>query len=312
MQLPLYFRKILIGILLLCLLFITFYIRIQGVERLRDGQFTENDAYLYHWQAGIIAEHGHLPARDMHRWLPLGRENGQLLSLYAYAIAYIHKAMPWLSLYHIQLYLPTLCFTLALSVLFLFFARTNGVIHRCITLSNATGQCRTQCRGFRRSGCRCWMFGVLSVTSYLWKEHQQPGKRRYIATAMSGVTVFLGGLSWEGFGIFVLIIHVVEFYKFCTTDTEKTPKRASPLYAHVRARALSDQPRLSQWIWFLHPCCRSHVISSAHDLCAARHQIYAPSVLCTAASTCPENRMGTNTLRHRSRERLSLLPDTHL
>ena len=224
MQLPLYFRKILIGILLLCLLFITFYIRIQGVERLRDGQFTENDAYLYHWQAGIIAEHGHLPARDMHRWLPLGRENGQLLSLYAYAIAYIHKAMPWLSLYHIQLYLPTLCFTLALSVLFLFFARTNGVIFATIVallLATLPGSVERSAAGFGDRDAWCWMFGVLSVTSYLWKEHQQPGKRRYIATAMSGVTVFLGGLSWEGFGIFVLIIHVVEFYKFCTTDTEK-------------------------------------------------------------------------------------------
>jgi hypothetical protein len=64
MPLPLYQRKILIGALLFCLLIITFCIRIQGVGHLSNLQFTGNDAYLYHWQAGIISEHGRLPARD--------------------------------------------------------------------------------------------------------------------------------------------------------------------------------------------------------------------------------------------------------
>ena len=63
MPLPLYQRKILIGALLFCLLIITFCIRIQGVGHLSNLQFTGNDAYLYHWQAGIISEHGRLPAR---------------------------------------------------------------------------------------------------------------------------------------------------------------------------------------------------------------------------------------------------------
>ena len=104
-----------VGILLL-----TFYLRIQGVDRIPDGQFTGNDAYLYYKQAQTIAEQGYLPARDMDRWLPLGRDNRQLLSLYAYAIAYTHKVFPWWSLYQIQLHLPLLCFTLAKGVLFLF------------------------------------------------------------------------------------------------------------------------------------------------------------------------------------------------
>lgn len=72
-------------------------------------QFSENDAYLYHWQSDIIAKQGVLPANDMQRWLPDGRDNQQLLSLYPYTIAYIHKTFPWLTLYHIQLYLPILC-----------------------------------------------------------------------------------------------------------------------------------------------------------------------------------------------------------
>ena len=60
------------------------WIRIQGVGRLPDNQFTSNDAYLYALQAQEIAERGILPARDMRRWLPEGRENGQRLYLYAF------------------------------------------------------------------------------------------------------------------------------------------------------------------------------------------------------------------------------------
>ncbi|MCG9130943.1 hypothetical protein J5I95_04585 [Candidatus Poribacteria bacterium] len=93
-------QKTLTGLLLFCILFLTFWIRIQGVGHLPEGKlFTANDAYLYHWQANTIAEHGKLPARDMHRWLPIGRDNTHLLSLYAYAIAYIHKVFPWWSLF---------------------------------------------------------------------------------------------------------------------------------------------------------------------------------------------------------------------
>lgn len=224
MQLPIYLQKTLTGALLLSTLCLAFWVRIQGIERLPDGQFTENDAYLYHWQASIIAEHGTLPAHDMHRWLPLGRDNGQLLSLYAYAIAYIHKALPWLSLYHIQLYLPTLCFTLALGVLFLLFFRTNGVIFATIVallLATLPGSVERSAAGFGDRDAWCWMFGVLAVTSYLYKEHEEPGRRRYLATLLAGLTIFLGGLSWEAFGIFVLIVLSTEVRKFCTTDTEQ-------------------------------------------------------------------------------------------
>ena len=87
MQLPVYLRKILTYSLLLYLMFLTFGIRIQGVEHLPAGQFTENDAFFYQWIADKIAEYGTLPSRDMHRWLPLGRDNAQLLPLYSYVIS---------------------------------------------------------------------------------------------------------------------------------------------------------------------------------------------------------------------------------
>lgn len=210
--------------LLACLLCLTFWIRIQGVERLPDGQFTENDAYFYHSLANIIAEHGELPARDMDRWLPLGRDNTQLLSLYAYAIAYTHKLFPWWSLYQIQLYLPIICFCLGLGGLFLLITRSHGLIFAAIfglLLATLPGSIERSSAGFGDRDAWCWMLGTLAVTSYLWKEQMTPGGCRWIVTALAGFIVFLGGLSWEAFGLFVLIILTVELYKFCTTDTEE-------------------------------------------------------------------------------------------
>ena len=210
--------------LLVCLLILTVWIRLQGVDRLPDGQFTENDAYLLHRHAQTIAEQGALPARDLHRWLPLGRENGQLLSLYAYAIAYTHKVFPWWSLYQIQLYLPVLCWTLGLGVLFLFLTRCYGLFFATIVgvlLATLPGSIERSAAGFGDRDAWCWMLGVLAVTCYLWKDGLEPGRRRWLATALSGFIVFLGGLSWEAFGVFVLMIVTIELWKFCTTEPEQ-------------------------------------------------------------------------------------------
>ncbi len=227
MQLPPYLRKILVCALLLYLMFFTIGIRIQGVEHLSAGQFTENDAFLYQWMAEKIAENGTLPPRDTHRWLPLGRDNAQLLPLYSYAIAYTHKALVWLfpalTRYHIQLYAPPLCFTLGLGVLLLFLTRAYSIFFAVsvgVLLATLPGSIARSTVGFSDRDAWCWMLAVLAITSYLWKEQMPPSKRRNIATAVSGFIVFLGGLSWETFGVFVLIILAAETWKFCTTETE--------------------------------------------------------------------------------------------
>ena len=206
------------------------WVRVQGVDRLPTGQFTSNDAYLFAGQAQEIAEQGTLPARDMRRWLPHGRDNGQIFPLYAYAIAYTHKAIGWVSpkftRYHIQVYASAICFTLGLGVLCFFLAHVYGVAFALIVgilLATLPGSIERSAAGFGDRDAWCWMLGIFAVTSYLWKEHMAPGRRRWIATALAGFTVFLGGMSWEGFGFFVLMIVAVELWRFCTTDTEHDP-----------------------------------------------------------------------------------------
>ena len=217
-------------ILLCAIVLLACWIRVQGVDRLPDGQFTSNDAYLFASQAQEITEQGVLPARDMRRWLPHGRDNGQIFSLYAYTIAYTYKAIGWMSpkltLYHIQVYISAICFILGLGVLCFFLARVYGVVFALITvllLATLPGSIERSAAGFGDRDAWCWMLGILAVTSYLWKERLEPGRLRWIATALAGFTVFLGGLSWEGFGFFVLMIVGVELWKFCSTGMEHAP-----------------------------------------------------------------------------------------
>ena len=285
------FKRIGTGLILLGLLFFTFYIRIQGVERIPDGQFTENDAYLFHRQANIIAEHGSLPARDMDRWLPLGRDNQQQLSLYPYAIAYTQKLFPWWSLYQIQLYLPVLCFTLAIGVLFLFLTRCYGVMFAAIVgvlLATLPGSISRSAAGFGDRDAWYYLIGVLVVTSYLWKEQMPPGRRRWIATALAGFTCFLGGMSWEGFGVFVLMIVAIELYKFCTTDTEQ----------HL-TEYLLYLLMFVPWLYLISPAYHSGYGNTTH---VAALMLFPPLMVCVLRGTRYLLLHYDSPLRHHSRK----------
>ena len=67
----------------------------------------------------------------------------------------------------------------------------------------------------------CWLLGILTVLTYLWKEQLQQPRYRFGCAALSGFFMLLGGLSWEGFGIFGLVILAVELWRFLTTETEE-------------------------------------------------------------------------------------------
>ena len=227
MQLPLYLRKALMVVFFLLLLGLTLWLRIHGTDTIPDGQFTENDAYLYQRQAGIIAAEGWLPERDMHRWLPVGRDNGQLLPLYAYAIGYLHKAFPVFSLYTVQFYAPVFCFTIGLCVLVVYLRGCYGLCFAAIVgviLTTLPGSIERSAAGFGDRDAWCWMLGALALTSYLGKDALPSGWRRYLVIGISGFLVFLGGMSWEGFGFFLLIILSVEIWQFCVTDTQASVK----------------------------------------------------------------------------------------
>ncbi len=211
-----------------CILFLAFWIRIQGKSWIPDGQFTGYDAYLYYWQAQIVSEQGHLPARDMSRWLPLGRDLGQTLNLYSYVLAYAHKAIafcfPEVSLYQVCVYAPPVCFVIGLGALCIFLYHTYGLLFSAIAgvlLATFIGTIGRSAAGFGDRDSWCFMPALLATTTYLASLQARHPHKRLLWTLISGSVVFLGGLSWEAFGFFVLIILALELWKFCTTETEQ-------------------------------------------------------------------------------------------
>ena len=222
-------KKHISGAVLLCVVVvISFWLRILSVEGLPTGQFTETDAYFYYWQASLISEHGHLPARDMSRWLPAGRDLGQTLNLYGYVLAYTHKAAMWvfpnLTLYHITLYMPPLCFCIALAALCLFLYHTYGLMFSItagLILATLPGSIERSTIGFGDRDAFCLMTGTLSVVTYLVSLQAETSRRRFLWTLVSGFTIFIGGISWEGFGVFLSVIIVVELWRFLSAEEEK-------------------------------------------------------------------------------------------
>ena len=216
------------AILLLCgILFLAFFIRIQSVPFIPDGQFTGIDPYFYYRNGQLISETGRLPARDMHRWLPLGRDLEQTLPLYSYALAYAHKVVslcfPTVSLYQLTLYAPTVCFVMGLGILLLFLWSTFGLTFASlvgILLTILPGALDRSLAGFSDRDSWCLLLGILAVTTYLASLRTECRIVRFLWTFASGITLFFGGMSWEGFGVFLSVILVVELWRMLTSKTE--------------------------------------------------------------------------------------------
>lgn len=220
-------KKLSITLLIVSILCLAAFIRLQGITNVPSGQLTGSDGYLYYRQAQLISEHGQLPERDMRRWLPLGRDLGQTLNLYSYVLAYVHKAVAWMfpsvTVYHVTVYMPVVCFCIGLGVLCLFFSRTFGILFSSIVgvlLATLPGAIARSTAGFGDRDSWCLMLGILAVTTYLASLQSHQPRKRLLWTLVSGFVMFLGGISWEGFGVFLSIVLCVEVWRFLTSETE--------------------------------------------------------------------------------------------
>ncbi len=215
-------------LILILILFSSFFLRNRGTSNIPAGQLTVPDGYFYYWQAQLISEHGKLPERDMHRWLPLGRDNGQTLNLYGYALAYTHKLLahvfPNVSLYQVTFYASVVCFCAGLATLYLFLYHTFGLLFSSsvgVLLATLPGTIERSTTGLGDRDAWCLMLGIFAITTYLTSLQTRSPRGRLLWTLISGFTVFLGGISWEGFGVFLSIILFVELWRYLSSETEK-------------------------------------------------------------------------------------------
>ena len=222
--------------LLVFILLLAGWIRTLGRAEIPEGHFTENDAYLYYWQAEIISKQGQLPKRDMHRWLPTGRDLEQTLNLYSYITAYTHKLIilffPDVTLYQLHVVAPVICFVIGLGIVCLFLYSVFGfdvAVTVSILLAVLPGCLERSAAGCSDRDSWCWLLGIIVVITYLWKEQSHRRNIRLLLSGISGLFMLLGGLSWEGFGVFTLVILIIELWRFLSSETE-TNISATPFF----------------------------------------------------------------------------------
>ena len=215
-------------VLLISFLFVGSKIRLQGIPNIPTDHFASNDAFLYYSQAKTIVDDGTLPEVDERRWVPTGRDLRSTFNGYSYVLAYTYRFIKLflsdVTLHQVFLIAPTVCFLIGVAVLCVFLYVRFGISVAAIVgilLIIMPGSIDRSTAGFSDRDAWCWMLATLAVTIYLWKENITRASPRYICAGLSGICVFVGGLSWEGFGGFVLVIVVVELWRFLTTDTEE-------------------------------------------------------------------------------------------
>ena len=164
----------------------------------------------------------------MSRWVPIGKDLTETLPFYGYVLAYSHKVIAWffpiVSLYHVCVYMPTVCFILGLGVLMFFFYYQFGFLFSSIIgvlLATLPGAIDRSAAGFGDRDSWCLLIGILAITTYLQAHLTQHSRHRLYWTLASSLSVCIGGLSWVGFSIFLVIIMSVELWRFLTAKTEE-------------------------------------------------------------------------------------------
>ena len=239
-----------------------FWIRIAGVGGMPAGQYTSTDAYLYDHQTRIVSAHGHLPARDLRRWVPIGRDTRQSLNLYPMVLGYLHKGLvlffPSVSVAAILRLAPVFCFSLGTFLLCVFLTHTQGFgisVGSGVILATLPGTIERSAYGFGDRDAFCWLIGISAMLTYLLAWRVSDTRWRFLSTLLSGGVMFLGGLSWEGFGVFLGIVLCVEVWRFLTTDRESG-------LSYFTVWVLSFVP----WLYLVSPAYRSGVGWSTHLL----------------------------------------------
>ncbi len=104
------------------------------------------------------------------------------------------------------------------------FYRPFGLLFSCIVgvlLATLPGGIDRSSVGFGDRDSWCLLIGILTITTYLQALRTQHPRHRLYWTLASSLSVCIGGLSWGGFGVFLVIIMSVELWRFLSSETEE-------------------------------------------------------------------------------------------
>ena len=202
-------------------LLLSILIRTPHLSALGGTPVLDPDSARYLRQAEIILERGQLPSMDTLRQYPIGKSSETQLSVYPYTLAALYKGVSLLfrsvTLEQIGMFSSLFFFSLSLLVFYFLLYRLFGwqtallAINLCVVVPSTLGRSVV---GYVDREAFCLFLALVSYYLYLRAYQSNPLRNRLILGLMSGVVMMLLGLSWQGVGLFISIIVVLNFILF--------------------------------------------------------------------------------------------------
>ena len=196
-------------------------IRTPHLSALKGTAILDPDSARYLRQAEIILERGQLPAMDMLRQYPVGKGSETQLSVYPYTLVVLYKGVslffPSVTLGQIGMFSSLFFFSLSLIVFYLLLHRLLGwqtallTINLCVVVPATLG--RSVVGNVDRDAF-CLFLALVSYYLYLRAYQSDRLRNRLILGLLSGVVMTLLGLAWQGVGLFISVIVLLNLILF--------------------------------------------------------------------------------------------------
>ena len=196
-------------------------IRTPHLSALKGTAVLDPDSARYLRQSEIILERGQLPSTDMLRQYPIGKGSETQLSVYPYTLAVLHKGVSLLfrsvTLEQIGMFSSLFFFSLSLIVFYLLLHRLLGwqtallTINLCVVVPSTLGHSVV---GNIDRDAFCLFLAFVSYYLYLRAYQSNLLRIRLVLGLLSGVVMTLLGLTWQGVGLFISIIVLLNFILF--------------------------------------------------------------------------------------------------
>ena len=202
-------------------LLLNILIRTPHLSALGGTPVLDPDSARYLRQAEIILERGQLPSMDTLRQYPIGKSSDTQLSVYPYTLAALYKGISLLfrsvTLEQIGMFSSLFFFSLSLLVFYFLLHRLLGwqtallSINLCVVAPSTLGRSVV---GYADRDAFCLFLALVSYYLYLRAYQSDPLRNRLILGLLSGGVMMLLGLSWQGVGLFISIMVMLNFILF--------------------------------------------------------------------------------------------------
>ncbi len=210
-----------IYLILALIIWLSAFIRTRNLIHLKGKYLLALDPYIFYRYAAYIVEHGKLMALDTMRYVPLGINTAQEMTLVAYVIAYTYKFfnifIP-MTLMQFDIIYPVIFFSLSLIIFFLLtkelFNKKIAILATAFLAVIPTFLYRTMA-GFSEKEPIGIFFMFLAFYFWIKSFKYNKLKNKLIFAGLSGISTGLMGLVWGGVGFVLIIIPtfvLVEFF----------------------------------------------------------------------------------------------------